>query len=745
MTDDNVPRGRRGGWRAGQRPVRPEPAHFADDGPDAPTPRAPMMSRSRTQLSTSYAPGVLFTWEGAKGICRSVPIERELRDVPDATRLLIMDGIREIASNWVARGLGVRDDMQTSLLLDDVFFDQRTGLVDLNWQQNFQLTDPGVMGYVPYPLLYRCGVCGHLEEFESIDEQVRRPLRNQCNGHLARWSQVDVVYAHWSGAVEPLNPFRNNFDAARGVVAPVRQCQCGGRDFRLNNHSPKFSDWEFVCESCGATRDLQKADRLTLTVLENTRRDGGRVYQRIEVNMLPVSYRANATFYPQRGAFIEFRDRSVVDLLLPERQPDLLRALAVIHAIPFREPTELEIELAVTAANRSGEWADYTELLRFAAQATTPARAEALRRDAAQIRDQWFKDDVVSRGAVQSPALAAAVATRADWARRYDPLRLSLEHSRFAIEHIEERRPRHEAVNVMEPDRLISEAVGNPTELTRYQTSIGGLLNRIGVAQLHLIRGLPICEFSFGFTRVSATPVYTREFNGRGYDMPVRLNAFPELPNHRRPVYVTQQRNEALYFKLDPARVFRWLQVNGIADLPGTADELGRAYLEQYPDFRPFMDEFKDRIGRAGGVRALPPFVYLLVHSLAHQVMHSMADTSGLDRDALGEYLFPADLAFVVYRKGMTPDLGNISSMWRNYASDFLNRVLDPRMLRCGSGTLCDTRGGACPACIMVSEITCIASNQLLSRASLRGGPHPLWESPDSPQLIGFFDPRVMQ
>lgn len=743
--DDGAPNGRRGGWRGGGRRARPEPVHIADDGPDAPTPRAPMMSRSRTQLSTSYAPGVLFTWEGAKGICRAVPIEREMRDVPDATRLLIQDGIREIASNWLARGLGIRDDMQTSLLLDDVFIDARTGAVDLNWQQDFQLTEPGVMGYVPYPLLYRCGVCGHLEEFESIDEQARRPLRNRCNGHAARWTQVDVVYAHWSGSVEPLNPFRNNFDAARGVVSPVRQCQCGGRDFRLANQSPVFSDWEFSCESCGATRDLQKADRLTLAALENARRDGGRVYQRIEVNMLPVSYRANATFYPQKGAFIEFRDRSVVDLLLPERQADLLRALAVIHGVPFHEPTEQEIEAAVRAANRAGEWSDYTELLRFAAQASAPARIEGLRREAAALREQWFSDDVVSRGRVQSPALGAAVATRATWARRYDPLRLSLEHRRFAVEHIEERRAQHEAVNVMEPDRLICDAVGNPTELSRYQASIGGLLHRIGVAELHLIRGLPICEFSFGFTRVSATPVYTREFSGRGHNMPVRLNAFPELPNHRRPVYVTQQRNEALYFRLDPARVLRWLEANGVQDLPGAEEQLGRSYLEQYADFRPFMDDFKDRIGRAGALRTLPPFVYLLVHSLAHQVMHSMADTSGLDRDALGEYIFPADLAFVVYRKGMTPDLGNVSSMWRNYAGDFLARILDPRLLRCGSGSLCDTRGGACPACIMVSEVTCIASNQLLSRAALRGGPHPLWEAPDSAPLVGFFDPGLMQ
>jgi hypothetical protein len=84
----------------------------------------------------------------------------------------------------------------------------------------------------------------------------------------------------------------------------------------------------------------------------------------------------------------------------------------------------------------------------------------------------------------------------------------------------------------------------------------------------------------------------------------------------------------------------------------------------------------------------VPDRIYMLLHSMAHQMVHSIAERSGLDRDALGEHIYPADLAFVLYRRGMTPDLGNISAMWRNQASAFLSHMLDPRMLRCGSGSL---------------------------------------------------------
>jgi hypothetical protein len=118
--------------------------------------------------------------------------------------------------------------------------------------------------------------------------------------------------------------------------------------------------------------------------------------------------------------------------------------------------------------------------------------------------------------------------------------------------------------------------------------------------------------------------------------------------------------------------------------------------------------------------------------------MHGIARFSGLDLGSLSEVIFPADLAFVVHRRGMTEDLGNISSMWRDQNAAFLRYLVARRELRCGSGTLCDHRGGACPACIMIPETSCIAGNQLLSRAALVGGRAPLWDTDQTP-LSGYF------
>ena len=76
--------------------------------------------------------------------------------------------------------------------------------------------------------------------------------------------------------------------------------------------------------------------------------------------------------------------------------------------------------------------------------------------------------------------------------------------------------------------------------------------------------------------------------------------------------------------------------------------------------------------------------------------------------------------------------------MWRNHGLVILERLLSDRALKCDSGSLCDQRGGACPACIMAPEVACIAGNNLLSRAALNGGMPPSWDENLTP-LIGYF------
>ena len=259
-------------------------------------------------------------------------------------------------------------------------------------------------------------------------------------------------------------------------------------------------------------------------------------------------------------------------------------------------------------------------------------------------------------------------------------------------------------------------------------------MRRLGLDELVFLRGLDICEFSFGFTRVSSTPS-TKE---KDLEMPVKLCAFDHVERNKRPIYLLEQKNEGFYLRLNENRLVEWLTKNGLGDRlpPRDGMRIGGLLIEEYQDFGRFLENYRER-SSPRTPRSVSNYVYLLLHTMAHHFAQAVVEFSGLEHGSIGEYIFPADLAFLVYRKGMTPDLGNLSAMWRNQALGIFERLLSDRTLKCDSGTLCDQRGGACPACIMAPEVTCIAGNNLLSRAALNGGMPPGWDANRS-ELTGF-------
>ncbi len=129
---------------------------------------------------------------------------------------------------------------------------------------------------------------------------------------------------------------------------------------------------------------------------------------------------------------------------------------------------------------------------------------------------------------------------------------------------------------------------------------------------------------------------------------------------------------------------------------------------------------------------------------MAHHLISVSASMSGLDLGSFGEHIFAPDLAFLVYRRGMTMDLGNLSSMWRDrgdpaFGNEVLDQMVDPVSLRCGSESICNHRGGACPDCILIPENACITRNELLSRSVLIGRGVPRWDATAEP-LVGYYE-----
>ena len=146
----------------------------------------PRMTRSQPQLATVYAPGSIFTWEGGKGACLSVPIDGAAIDFSarQTRRDQIMESLQEFCQNWLARGMAINRDaaIYEQQLLDGCFHNpmrQGHASVDIALDR-FEFLRPERMGYLPGPLVYRCDTCELVREYVSPAHQVAEPLPVTC-------------------------------------------------------------------------------------------------------------------------------------------------------------------------------------------------------------------------------------------------------------------------------------------------------------------------------------------------------------------------------------------------------------------------------------------------------------------------------------------------------------------------------------------------------------------------------------
>ena len=701
------------------------------------------MHRSRTQIATSYAPGALFTYEGGLGCCVSVAMSTPYTPSSPSVQKQLFEHLGEFVESWFDRAMHCR--MQPEVLpeqcLDSAFLDyKKKPLVDPG---RFTLNQPSRIGYVPDPLVFVCSHCGRLTEFADI-EALHRGWRatdtsSDCQKSESgrhNWRQLDVVFAHWSGNYAGLSPHRWVM-SPDGRVNQARKCQnCGNDEYQLvTKSSPFFSDWRFQCVKCLAPKDVVQADRETLELLKPGM-DRGRGNLPKEWNMLPVSYRASSVYYVQTDSFILFKDTEVTNLLTATRRPDLIARLMKLYNFPGTPLTNDEVIRQLLHNGRNAEAEEYRQLVEIA-ETLPESHKSVIERQLFDKRTLHETHGLVAKQHQESPILVGQAETTQAWARRYNPIRLALEHASLSAEVITRQGsdPNLPAISIRNPDICDIDSRDVPARDT-YTNRVNNRLATLGVDEMVFLRALDICEFSFGYTRVGSTPSTTV----KDREMPVRLRVFSYVEKGKRPVYVLEQKNEGFYVRLSEDRVIDWLTQNGLGSNlpPRSAMRLGGLLIEEYVDFGRFLDLYRERTGESRTPRAIPSYVYLLLHTMAHHFAHAIVEYSGLEHGSLGEYVFPADLAFLVYRRGMTPDLGNLSAMWRNSGLTVLDRLLWDRALKCDGGSLCDQRGGACPACIMAPEVACLAGNNLLSRAALGGGAPPAWDINHAP-LFGYF------
>ncbi|WP_440410497.1 hypothetical protein [Neorhizobium petrolearium] len=726
--------------------------------------KPPSMQRSRSQIATAYAPHSLFTFEGGRGACIALPSSANRTiELPFVTMRTIGEQVQEYFSAWAdraQRGNNLAHPVPPELAVDrrvlvDGVVRVRTG------EFTFQI--PDVASYLPFPLSFVCGRCGLHRASRSVDTLGRdaERFRNACPTGAAScaddWEQLDVVLTHWSGEVEAITPAYRYWASERQEVRELDRCaNCDEDRFYLRRPPGPLAGWHFECVNCRMPRQLLQRDRPTLRALGPMLDAGTATIA--EINMEPVSYRASAAYYVHGDRLLVFKDDQHLGLLADAHVSALERLISARYGYPPAALSDAEKERLLRAAGRGAEWGNHIQLVAILrtleAQNVGEEMLGAQRKAIADKEAEWAAT-VFSAHAQAAPGISSACRGRGDYVRKHDPLRMAVEHLTLEEEKLRGGQMsdgKEVSVDVTILDPFLKPDGFGEADLQRQAAASRARLRLLGIEEMRLIRDVRICEYSFAYTRTSSMPTVQRDKSGSA-ELPVRLRLFEKVEvadTALNPILCSVQSNEGFYVRLDEALVRNWLAANQVLLPPADPQvRLGGQLIEDFenlerdPDtrFSRFLDEYR----REGALtRRAYPFVYTLLHTLAHHLIGTCSAMSGLDLGSFGEHLFVPDLAFLIYRRGTTMDLGNLSSMWRDrgdadVGNQVLEHMLNPSSLRCGSESVCNRRGGACPDCILIPENACITRNELLSRSVLVGRGRPRWDAP-APDLIGYLE-----
>lgn len=255
---------------------------------------------------------------------------------------------------------------------------------------------------------------------------------------------------------------------------------------------------------------------------------------------------------------------------------------------------------------------------------------------------------------------------------------------------------------------LIAQAPG-PALAAQY-AAYGPLLARYHFSDVTLLRELPVAFIVAGYTRLSSRASRTT----RAGTSAVKFNFFPDPKAGHFPMYGLRSETEGILFRIDQLEVVRWLVASGVVADPGVSTAVdAQKWLMRVMD--PVTDIF------SAPANQISAAVLGLVHSMSHRMMKALAARSGLNIDSLAEYLFPGECAFLVYANTRSQfTLGGIEHVFRFDLADALSE-LDAET-RCMFDPPCRRSfGGACVACLHVSEVACQRFNSVLDRNLLFG------------------------
>lgn len=280
--------------------------------------------------------------------------------------------------------------------------------------------------------------------------------------------------------------------------------------------------------------------------------------------------------------------------------------------------------------------------------------------------------------------------------------------------------------NKMSVDELLKKAERENHPNLHIINTFPEQIRKIGAKNAYVIGDLSILNIVYGYTRGS---VETKN---------CVLRAFPEDRGSpgKTPMYANQNDTEGLLIELDRYKILKWLKENNvISNIPCSKEPdmktwfLNNVNLDNIDTFNEIPEE--DKITKA---------VYVLVHSMAHALLIKASVQCGLDKDSLGELIFPTIPAIVIYSTNNRFQLGGMFTLFESKIYPWIDRTMD-KVKTCVYDPLCIHSAGACHACLFTSEISCIHFNRDLSRAFLIGRE----SSDEKGKIVGYWEKNFIE
>lgn len=534
---------------------------------------------------------------------------------------------------------------------------------DTSERSVYAVGSPREVRFTPYPQVFRCNKCSRTGRFPDLLKRGATAVgRCSCGGHLV---QVRYVQAHNCGRMEEL-------------FVPSQRLPCGHGLEDLAFYDPgRVKQARWYCAKCGT--DVQALRMTPCKCAYNQSLPPG---PRPEKYLRVVPTGDPSLYTPHTVAFINFpedvqgRLRSAPDALplMLARTWGLLDAPVgdiVRERSDVGKPGDENMAAQLVEALRTQN-PDHPLVREYDEKKNRPAGQDAIDRVVQLLSEHKV-----------SPSGA--------------PRRWLVEHTTLL-----------DKTNISTIDAVaaLRRRAGDEMGAKDIEEGQHKASEMLGIQDIRVINDFPLALCAYGYTRTARDPARTV------------ITPFPMDDRGHIPVYAIASETEALWFQLDPRRVYEWLLENKVVtgSAPNTREAAWARVYADVPGLREAPYEPSYNQLEAVAIRTL-------LHTMSHLFLRKI-EWSGFAPSSVGEYLIPGSLSFILYaNRHAETKIGGLTTLFEQRLNTWLWDAVQSGY-ECVYDPLCAEGGGSCAGCTH-REHNCVSFNRELSRATVYGGVTP--------------------